>query len=62
MLRESLAALKPQKVNDLEADRDSNVEGIEAAGNHGPSADQNSTTKQHAIEVSQHTHSLIAVW
>ena len=32
------------------------VEAREATGNHGPSAVQGSTTKQHAVEVLEHTH------
>ena len=34
----------------------SGLDGLEAAGNHGPSAVQGSTIKQHAIEVLEHTH------
>ena len=32
------------------------AKSIEVAGNHGPSADQSSTIKQHAVEILQHTH------
>ena len=33
-----------------------NAKGTEAAGNHGPSAGQSSTTQQRAVEVLEHTH------
>ena len=34
----------------------SGLDGLETAGNHGPSAVQGSTIKQHTIEVLEHTH------
>ena len=36
--------------------RKTDAKSNEIAGNHGPSAAQGPTTKQHAIEVLKHTH------